>query len=623
MFEPVRMQKIRLIGMRSDMPALITALQELGAVQFSKAKDGRLAAEKPLERYQPITEQLIRMRGILESLSPQKAAAPVRELPLDDLLAECSRVYIDKRLSQIRERLESMDAEEEDLREAAKVLESLKGVKVDLSALENRHLCFFTGKISREKFARLTEGLKAITDRHMLASGRMGRHESVVLAADARFNPQITELLQKLGFIETKIPRFQGSNQPAELLEATSRKLESLKGEREALVAELQEISRANYAHVRALCEMLEAAGARAQAPENFGRTEQAFVMDAWLPRSELPRVSEALRRKFGRKLVIEEIESDEEPPTMLKNPGALEPFQFMIEFISLPKSHELDPTIIFALAFPVIYGMMLGDAGYGLASLLIAFVIIRKFKGSMLEPIGKIWAYASIPTMLFGIIYDEYFGFTHEHLLGFSLYSGVARMENITFLLIAFVLIGAAQLGLGFLLGAYNKFREGHAAHGFAKLGWLAIEVSGLVLVPTLMFNALPGILIAPAALVMVVGLAAVVRAEGVVGLIEIPSLAGNMLSYARILAVGIASVVVAELINELLLPKPEQGLLIFVFAPAYLVLHLFNIVLGMFESLVQGARLNYVEFFSKFYEGGGKPFAPFMRIRRFTTQT
>ena len=172
----------------------------------------------------------------------------------------------------------------------------------------------------------------------------------------------------------------------------------------------------------------------------------------------------------------------------------------------------------------------------------------------------------------------------------------------------------------LGFLLGAYNKWREGHMWHTAGKLAWILVEFSGVALVASVMFSALPASVIYPAAGAFILGLLVILKAEGAMGMIEIPGLASNIFSYARILAVGIASVVVAELINELLLPSADKGVLAIVLIPVYVGLHLFNAVLGMFESLVQGARLNYVEFFPKFYEGGGSKFNPFKYVKRFT---
>ncbi|MDD5317349.1 MAG: V-type ATPase 116kDa subunit family protein [Candidatus ainarchaeum sp.] len=351
------------------------------------------------------------------------------------------------------------------------------------------------------------------------------------------------------------------------------------------------------------------------------------------MPSGDCGRVEAALKERFGGDVIMEHKKGGHDQPTMLRNPNALGPFEFMVEFISLPKGYEIDPTLLFALGFPIIYGMMLGDAGYGLVSFIIALLVSRKFKGTMLEPIGKVWALVALPTVIFGFIYNEYFGFKLSHIIGehacgmiptlfgFSLCEGMPRMENITLLLLATLFVGMAHLAIGFVLGALNKYREGETWHAAAKIAWIGVEFAGVALVATIMFRALPDWVVAPSALVALAAVAVIIKVEGVLGLIEIPGLASNIFSYARILAVGIASVVVAELINELLLPSPDKGVVaVIILIPVYIGLHLFNVVLGMFESLVQGARLNYVEFFSKFYEGGGSRFNPFRYAKHFT---
>ena len=109
-------------------------------------------------------------------------------------------------------------------------------------------------------------------------------------------------------------------------------------------------------------------------------------------------------------------------------------------------------------------------------------------------------------------------------------------------------------------------------------------------------------------------VSVAVIAGVEGFIGVIEIPSILGNILSYTRIAAVGIVGVVIAEkLVNEFLLPLPKAGLMLFILIPLFVGLHLFNCFLAMFESLIQGGRLNIVEFRSKFLRGGGRAFRPF----------
>ena len=368
------------------------------------------------------------------------------------------------------------------------------------------------------------------------------------------------------------------------------------------------------------LIESLEIEQQRHQVVEKFGRTKDAFALQGFVPAPHVPRLKETLEKRFGGRLVIREHETHE-GPTLLDNPPFFGPFQFLLEFFSIPKSQELDPTILFSFALAVFYGAMLGDAGYGLISLALAYVIIKKTEANgLLNQVGKIWFYFGIPTFFFGIVYDEFFGFTHEQLLGTRLYHGLERMESVQTLLVLTILLGLATVMLGYFLGFVTEVMERNYKHAVGKLGWIGVLASGAVLVATLLFQVFGPENLMVAGAVFGASALAIVYAEGPLGLIEIPGVAGNILSYSRIAAVGLSSVIVALILNELVLPKPEQGLWLIITLPLFLFGHLFNAVLGMFEGLVQGSRLNFVEFFSKFHHGGGEKFAPFKCERKHT---
>ena len=620
MLKPAQMTLIRVIGLRKDLDEAVKLLQDLGTVQFRRPGDTRLGAEKPMEYYAPVVEQLVRMRAIESVLEPQPMKSKAHEMQLGQLLVEAETLDLDSRLNEITRRQEDISLEKAELEEAARIMRGLSDVPLDLDVIKSKELGVFIGRISTERLPEFERIVRATTTRYMLRARLLSKFESVILlAVDGHYKEQTEQALDSMGFAEAKLPQIPGN--PAQILVKVKERIHHLDAESAHLRAEIRTISKKHYAHVVALREMLEMYADRAQAPQIFGRTLYAFVLEGWLPSTKLPEVTAALTAKFGGEIQFEVVETHDTPPTLLKNPGMFSPFEFMISFISLPKGNELDPTILFALIFPLFYGMMLGDFGYGLISLVLAYFLARKFKGSLLEPVAKIWMIVAVPAMFFGVVYDEYFGFTHEQLLGFTLYHSYPRMENISLLLLITIFLGAFHLMLGFLIGAYGKFKEGHFWHGAAKLAWIGIEISGMSLVAAMMFHALPDFIVLPAAALGLLGLVVVLKGEGVTGLIELPGLASNIFSYARILAVGIASVVVAELINEILFPRPELGLVAIALVPIYLTLHLVNIIIGMFEALVQGARLNYVEFFSKFYEGGGEPFNPFRYVKKFIT--
>jgi len=618
MFRPVEMMKIRVIGLRKDLEAMIKLLHETGYLEFTRYKNG-LERQTPLASYSQITEQLVRLRAIEKALPPQSKTKKLKEIGLGTLLDGINGVNIDARLKELREKLDKI---EEELREFAKVqrlLKSFEGIDLGALSIKSKSVHIFMGRIPSTKVMRLEGKIAEITKNFLLISKPLNRSESMCLmAVDKRRLSDVRDMLSKGGFAEEKLPELPETKTPGKMLQDIEKRLSLLEAERKKNEEELHKLSREYWDRVVCYREMLEIYQQRAEAPSNFAGTKSAVIFEGWIPKDKREEVKALFAERFGAALVLQEIKTDEMPPTLLRNPPFLLPFEFLLRFVSLPKATEIDPTFLLAFIFPIIYGMMLGDAGYGLASLGISLLVIKKTKpDSMLNPIGKVWAIASVPAIFFGILYDEFFGFTHRELLGYSLYTPIGRMENIPLLILASVLFGFALIGFGFLLSAAVKFQKGDIKHGIAKLAFIGVEVSGIVLVSTLMFNVFPGWVVLPMATLLFLSVIPIAMVEGIVGLIEIPSVAANAFSYARIVAVGIASVIVALIINDLLKPDPSSGLLFFVMAPIFLFLHLFNIMLGMFESLVQGARLNFIEFFSKFYDGGGRPFSPFFYVK------
>jgi len=171
---------------------------------------------------------------------------------------------------------------------------------------------------------------------------------------------------------------------------------------------------------------------------------------------------------------------------------------------------------------------------------------------------------------------------------------------------------VGMLHLAAGFILGAINEWNH-NRKHAIAKVAWLGVETGMLLAL-------LPALGLAEAAftmaglVVLVISVITLAATEGVIGVIELPGLLGNILSYTRIAAIGIVGIVIAELLNEFIIPLPEQGIIALLLLPIFFVFHIVNCFIAMFESLVQGGRLNIVEFRSKFLHGGGEVFTPFI---------
>jgi len=451
-----------------------------------------------------------------------------------------------------------------------------------------------------------------------------------LIAVDKNYD--VRAVFSEVGFAEMDMGALWGK--PKDMAANLEAEVSALAREKTGIEEEIDKISKENYARIAQLREMLEIEEERAEIAAKFGRTAELFVFEGWVVEKNFDKLKGALEENVKGVVVQRARAREGEGPTLLENPRIVGPFEFLVEFYSLPKPNEIDPSVVLMLTFPIIYGMMLGDVMYGLISLLIALFIISKTKPGMLQGFARLWAYAAIPTVIFGVIFDEWMGFNHtrffELLLGkagvegmglhLPLYHGINRVENVVLLLVLTIITGMIHLSLGLVIGAINEWNH-NRVHAHAKLGWVLVEWGGFFVLSTALFRAFGAELMYLGAVSFLIGTWLIVRADGLFGIIEIPSIAGNTMSYARIAAVGIAGVIPAEfVINKLLLPSGDIVTAL-ILLPIFIGAHVFNVILGMFESLVQGARLNLVEFYAKFFHGSGRKFSPF-RVERVHTE-
>ena len=627
MFWPAKMCKVRLIGLKSNLKQTIEVLEEYGGAEIKKFRSEEIQNSKPLEEFKEISENLVRMEALAKTLS-EASGKKFTAKEAKELLTNRETRKLEKKIREISEEMERESAEYEELGERIARLKEFSKFDIDFSRTETMHLRLLAGRIAKANKAKLDEALGRIGAEAVEKPLSQTTNIAIIAVPSSAFG--VDEELQKAGFERTPMPKIEGK--PSRELEVTAKKLEDLKKRKELLKAELNKISRQSYSKIAAMKEYLAFEDIKATTAEKFGATEHSFVVEAFLPEKNYSEFEKLLKQKFGQEIYLKEFSSQEidrkheKAPTLLEHSKIISPFEFMTKFISIPKHNEIDPTLVFLVFFQVFYGMIVGDFVYGIISLLLArFFLSKVAKDSILYPVSIIWMWSAIPAIVFGLIFDEFAGMPNEMVFGllgfehFSLYHGLERMHNIEAILAASILLGVFTMAFGFLLGFINAVKHNDRKHAVAKLAWFGIVAFGAVFVSTLMFNSFPQEFLLPSGIVLIVSVALVIYLEGIIGAMEIPSVAGNVLSFARILAVGLVGTVIAFILNDLAFPSPDKGLLIILFLPLYIGGHVFNAFLAMFEALIQGARLNYVEFYSKFYEGGGKEFSPFKFHKRF----
>lgn len=349
---------------------------------------------------------------------------------------------------------------------------------------------------------------------------------------------------------------------------------------------------------------------ATVDAMEKAAVTPRAFVLEGWIPRAARPELEQRLYKTFGGVVEVEEISSEEwsaeTAPVVLKNPRLFQPFETITKMMPLPKYGTVDPTPFVAVFFPMFFGVTLGDIGYGL--MLASLSLILRFRSaphSKLRSISEIGLACALFTIIFGFLYGELFG-DLGHRIG--LHPIIFNREEAFFPFLGLAMaLGVVHIVIGLLVGAATLFRKDKRhALGRGMAGLMVILIAFALMAAAGM---LPDRFFTPLVIAALVALPVLVIAEGVLAPVELISTLGNVLSYARIMAVGTASVMMAVVANRM--TNAFGGVVVGVICA--LLFHLVNFALGIFSPTIHMLRLHYVEFFGKFFSPGGSQYQPF----------
>jgi V/A-type H+/Na+-transporting ATPase subunit I len=341
-------------------------------------------------------------------------------------------------------------------------------------------------------------------------------------------------------------------------------------------------------------------------------QTGMCFFIHGWTPEAEVTRLDAALTGRFGGEVIVERKQIMEQDldlvPVALRNPPWSRPFELFARLLPLPRYASFDPTPFIAVCFPLFFGMILGDAGYGLILLGIALAAVRYYrKREMVRDAARILLVSSCYAIVFGIFYGEFFGEVGARLLGLEGAFIVERRHAIVPMLYFALSVGMAHVLLGLGLGFITALRRRTGREALFKLLNIAVILCLVALFLSLV-EIVPRLLARPLAMVLLFFIPLLFFSGGVLAPIELLKTIGNIVSYARIMAIGLASVLLASVANSFagMTGNIVAGVLLAV------VFHLVNLVLGVFSPTIHALRLHYVEFYSKFVVPGGRRFEP-----------
>jgi V/A-type H+-transporting ATPase subunit I len=619
------MQKVRITAKQGAKSEIVRFLHNNAIADLRKASSN--SREDNLPQYLPkLSEFLIRYKSAEHILRKYYSVAGgilrSKSLSAEKLIEMCEKTSLGHVFSA-NNRLKELQDQIAELTNARETAEIFKGTGIDFSMFNSAAMGFKAARGASRYVKNAKEALASHEARAEAVEFPMAKgHSLLIVAFEEKERRMVEEAMHAKGLSEIDIR--------SRLLNGSSSTLVSrLESIERALTKEANANSRAlakaahdTYIKTATLLENLEIEVARAEAVANFKRTDYTFSMEAWVPSTKVSNLERGIRRITKGAYIIELLQTRELAPTLTKRPAFLRPFEYVMEFISVPRSDEIDPTWIFILTFPIFYGLMVTDAGYGVASLILSTLItMRSDPNGLLYNTAKIWQLSAVSAIVFGVLTNQYFGLSLNQYFGIpTIFSWV---KNTTYILLATILFGMLQVILGLVFGFINNYNKaGHRKLAYSKLTSIAAILSGSIAIGGLLFHVFGTALSWYALAVAVIAIAATIATSGSEAS-EITNLITHPLSYSRILGFGMASVMIAVLIDRSFMPSLSSGPVAFLITLAiFIMLHVLNMVISMFEGIVQGVRLNVVEFFSKFYSGGGIKFSPFSYKRVYTKE-
>ena len=634
MIEP--MAKIEIIGLLEDLDTTLEILQNAGTVQIEEIPTVESSGQSHLSRihldekkelllarYEELSTNL---REITESLSEEE----VETIPLDDTererLLKLSPDELIKHITPIsreirrlarqrRNLLQDLESTQQyetlvnvfvPLLEKSEVLENMEQIGIILKRGEDSIL-----QLLKNRIKELT-GTKTLFFHQDMLDGRIG----VFIAVAHDDLSAVRQLLGAEGVAEYHMPREFRKNNLSESIIAIRSKIEEIPSKLLIIEKQLIESQKKNSALINFLYSFCIDRISQLKILSRLVRTKFTFVVSGWIPVSSLKNLKQLLADSLGDRIYFERIKLNDidylNIPTLLSNRGVFKSFEVLMKLLPPPKYENMDATPFMTLFFPLFFGIILGDMAYGLV--LIALSGLLKWKssrGGVVSNIGTVGIAAGLCTVFFGFMFGEFLGDIGERFGLAPLAPWLHRSVAIEAILLLSLALGAIHILLGFALKTYVEIIMRHTKGIIEGLAKIAIIISVISIFMQLFLD-FPVIIRHAAFAIIGIGFIGVVATEGIIGILEMFTVFGNILSYSRIMAIGLASVILAMVANKLAEASPNiiMGILV------GFSIHLINFVLGVFSPSIHSLRLHYVEFFSKFYKPQGKIFNPFKKM-------
>ncbi len=629
----VNMSSFDLFAYDEDRQELLDELQKFEYVHFSDTSE--LSETNELDKIE-IPDSLVKnqdevnkLSWMIELLKPRVEAPGalkalkegLRTYTLPQLESEAQNIEFNNlytKLKEVTNRLDEIGQETNNLKQQIEELSPWENLDVQISDIKDGDGTFiFTGTIPTKQLSDVEESFKNYKYTHIQKVSHQNNLNYVVVVTLEEEYANAIEELKRNGFNRVRI---NTTGRVDEEIERIKSSISSYDDEKVELNAQLDHYT-SHLEKLELSYEYLMNQRLKLSTTEKFAQLSGINITQGYVPTEMVDSFKKVLDNTLGSRYYVEIKEAERDDPNipiLLKNNKFNEVFESITTMYALPKYNEIDPTPFFAIFYCIFFGMMVADMGYGTLVLIGTAIALKFFnlKPSMRKFIGFFF-FLSISTIVWGFIYGSAFGIS----LPFKL---IDTQNDAIKLLILSVIFGGIHLFYAMAIQAYMKIRDGKPMDAvYDVLFCYMALMGGVVFLLSKMVPSIPSIAGTISMWVMIVGMVGIVlfgaRDAGspvgrfVGGLYElygISSYVGDLVSYSRLMALGLAGGFIAVAINMIIAMLPKNIVGIAIGAVVFVFGHLFNAFLSLLSAYVHTSRLTYVEYFGKFYEGGGKKF-------------
>ena len=644
-----KVKKVYLIGHKNIKDEILDILQDLGCVHIESSgfivnSNFEISSDKEMEILLKELSDLSFCINFLKNFEEEKSFKDKifkskKILSFDEMkkisetfdyksiIRECKE--IDSKIKKLEQRKKSLENE---------ILELLEWQKIDypLAYLnETKRTYILIGEIKEDDFLKFSELIKDYTYTHFIILEKREKVKLMLFVLKEEFE-ELSQELKGLNFERKELPKLEEI--PLERINRLYKNIENIEREISNTLEDAKKYTK--YLEKLMIVHDYKLNLKGQKEVKNFlYETTKTFFVEGWVVEDDIKKLKTSLSKFKEIELFISN-PKDIDPPVYLKNPKIISPFEIITNLYSTPAEDEIDPTPLLAPFFMLFFGLCLTDAGYGVLIALITYLLFRKMVSKNgLKKLLFLFFLCALATIFCGAITGGWFGDIIDKL-PFSFLKELKNsivifnpIENpLTFMLLALAL-GFIQVWFAIAIKAYQSLRKGDiSSFVFDGVSWFILLFGAVFLIIAKLTN-MKGSLLNIVQVIFLLGAIIIILfhgrehknplkriASGIIGLYGLVGYFSDILSYSRLLALGLATSVIAIVINTLSFMISQIPYIGFIFTIlVFIGGHIFNLLINTLGAFVHTSRLQFVEFLPKFFKGGGKLFTPFKREEKY----